>query len=175
MRHTLILLALLPTILEVGRHESCLGSNINKVSKISAEDEKCLAVTIYGEARSEPEKGQIAVAYTVLNRAVNKTLCQVVLSPKQYSVFNNNPALRAAAITVKLEPYQKNIIDQNSWDQSVKVARLVATGMVNDPTDGATHYLADKVMKLKGYRYPKWSKQYTVVAVINDHKFYKKI
>jgi spore germination cell wall hydrolase CwlJ-like protein len=131
-------------------------------------------VTIYGEARSESEKGQVAVAYTVLNRAVNKSLCQVALAPKQYSVFNNNPELRAAATSLHINPKQRNVIDKNSWDQALKVARMVMQKAVKDPTNGATHYIADRVMKAKGYTYPKWSRQYQVVAVIENHKFFKK-
>jgi spore germination cell wall hydrolase CwlJ-like protein len=141
--------------------------------KMDAAQEKCLATTIYGEARSEPEQGQVAVAYTLLNRAKNKTICDVALARKQYSVFNNNPTLRAIATSLHLLPEQKNTIDQKSWEMAVRVSRIVMYGLTPDPTNGATHYIADKVMKVKGYKYPKWSKEYKVVATISNHKFYK--
>lgn len=134
---------------------------------------KCLAVTVYGEARGESEKGQIAVAYTIKNRARTKSLCNVALAPKQYSVFNNNPELRAAAKSQHIEPRQKNVIDQRSWARAVQVAVAVMHGLVPDPTNGATHYLAPAVMRTKNYRFPKWSKQYTLVSIIDGHKFYK--
>lgn len=172
MRQLLLLLALVSTSVEVAQQVICKAPTVDP--KIDIAQVKCLAVTIYGEARSESEKGQIAVAYTVLNRAVNKSLCQVALAPKQYSVFNNNPELRAAATSKHLQPKQRNVIDKNSWDQAVRVAHMVMQKTIKDPTNGATHYIADHVMKVKGYKYPKWSRQYNVVAVIENHRFFKK-
>jgi spore germination cell wall hydrolase CwlJ-like protein len=172
MRRLLLLLALIPTTIDVVQQVPRIVPTPE--AKVDTAQVKCLAVTIYGEARSESEKGQVAVAYTVLNRAVNKSLCQVALAPKQYSVFNNNPELRAAATSLHINPKQRNAIDQNSWDQALKVARMVMQKAVKDPTNGATHYIADRVMKSKGYTYPKWSRQYRVVAVIENHKFFKK-
>jgi N-acetylmuramoyl-L-alanine amidase len=172
MRRLLILLALASTSVEIAQQVTCKAPTID--TKIDTAQVKCLAVTIYGEARSESEKGQVAVAYTVLNRAVNKSLCQVALAPKQYSVFNNNPELRAAATSKHLQPNQKNVIDQNSWAQALRVATMVVQKTIKDPTNGATHYIADRVMRSKGYIYPKWSRQYQVVAVIENHKFFKK-
>jgi len=142
----------------------------------NTEQEKCLATMVYGEARGESLQGQVAVAFTALNRAgkaQNKTVCNVVLAPKQYSIFNNNPALQAAALSPHLEPTQKNIIDQESWKQALIVAQKVMRNQADDPTFGATHYLAPKLMVLKKFKYPKWSKQYKMVVMIDGHKFYK--
>jgi spore germination cell wall hydrolase CwlJ-like protein len=135
---------------------------------------KCLATMVYGEARGEKETGQVAVAYSAVNRAKGKkSLCDVVLAPKQYSIFNNNPELRAAALSPTLPPARKNKIDQKSWENAVQVAEAVTKKKVPDPTKGSTHYLAPKAMAAFGYTYPKWSYQYTLVAVIDNHKFYK--
>jgi N-acetylmuramoyl-L-alanine amidase len=145
------------------------------VDIISANHKKqihCLAVTIYGEARSESEKGQIAVGYSALNRAKNKTVCKVVLRPKQYSVFNNNDYLRRVAMDVSKEPNQKNDIDKVSWNKAKEIAALVMNRKVQDPTHGSTHYIADKIMKKMHYRYPKWTKEFKQVAVIGDHRFF---
>lgn len=160
-----------PTLIDVGTLTFCPGP----IEKIKQSEIHCLSVTIYGEARGESEQGQVAVAYTALNRAVKsaKSVCNIVLSPKQYSIFNNNPELRAAAMSLHINPKQKNIIDQQSWDRAVKVANMVIQRAVKDPTMGATHYIAPIVMKAKNYRYPKWSKQYKLVAVIDGHKFFK--
>jgi N-acetylmuramoyl-L-alanine amidase len=172
MRRLLLLLALIPTSIEVAQTAMCV--KFPTIVKADPAQEKCLAVTIYGEARSEPTEGQIAVAFTVLNRAAKgRTLCDVALAPRQYSVFNNNPKLRAIAVSLHLIPEQKNIVDQQSWKQAVEVAQMVSRKYVQDPTNGATHYLASKVMKAKGYRYPKWSKEYKMVKEIENHKFYK--
>ena len=170
----LLLLALVPTTLGLGQPMMCFKPHHTpKVVKVDMKQIKCLATAIYGEARSEPERGQVAVAYTALNRAVKKTLCQVVLQPKQYSVFNNNATLRNIAISPSKTPNQKNEIDKQSWQMALQVAHKVAHRAVPDPTGGATFYLADKVMKAKGYKYPVWSKQFEVMAIIDNHKFYK--
>lgn len=180
MRYILLALALVPTALEIPRHLKDLGpagygrGTVNPPTVAEMREMKCLATMIYGEARGEQETGQVAVAYSALNRArANKTLCDVVLAPKQYSIFNNNPELKAAAQSLHLPPRQKNVIDEQSWKQAQGVAELVVQRKVPDPTNGGTHYLAPKVMKSKGYVYPKWSYQYTLVAVIDNHKFYK--
>ena len=176
MRRLLLTLALIPTVAEY--NADLLGSHIvfyDPVIEvpINTAEAKCLATMVYGEARGESEQGMVAVAYTAVNRAVNKTVCGVVLAPKQYSIFNNNPTLRAAAMSPNIEPKQKNIIDKAGWEQAVKIAQSVMRKEVPDLTNGATHYLAPTVMKLKKYKYPKWSKQYQLMAVIDNHKFYK--
>lgn len=161
----LALLIVVPTVTGVAQHTMCF----NPSPKIDAAQLKCLATTVYGEARGESDKGQVAVAYTVVNRAKNKTLCQVALANKQYSVFNNNPELRAAATSLHIDPKQKNIIDQKSWDNAVRIAQAVMQRSIMDPTAGATHYVAYKSLK----RIPKWTRQYKVVAKIDNHTFFK--
>lgn len=150
-----------------------IGNSTQEPILLDLVQEKCLAVTVYGEARGESYHGQLAVAYTVINRAKKKSICNVALAPKQYSVFNDNPALRAAAMDPHLKPHKSNPIDQKSWNQAVMVARVAMHNLVADPTNGATHYLAPKLMKTKKFKYPKWSRQYTLVKVIDGHKFYK--
>ena len=171
MRHTLILLALVPTMVDIGSHITCFRGQ--PAVKVDLSQEKCLAVMIYGEARGEKTAGQVAVAYTAVNRAVKTSICQVVLSPKQYSIFNNNPALRMAAMSENIEPAQKNTIDQLSWLNALSVAKIVSTKSVPDPTNGSTHYIADKIMKVKGYRYPRWTKEFKQTVVIDNHRFFK--
>lgn len=136
-------------------------------------DHRCLTTMIYGEARGESIKGMTAVAYTAVNRAVKKRICQVVLAPKQYSVFNNSPALRALATKPHVIPKHRNPIDAKSWQNASKVARIVLERKVKDPTRGSTHYLAPSVMKSKKYRYPTWSRKYTRTAIIDNHYFYR--
>ena len=47
----------------------------------------CLSLAIYHEARGEPDKGMHAVAEVVINRSKdrNKTICDVVYEPHQFS------------------------------------------------------------------------------------------
>src|SRR5271165_1168972 len=120
--------------------------------KVDPKQAKCLATTIYGEARGESVKGMIAVAYTVVNRAVDKTICKVVLEPMQYSVYNDNPALRAAAMSLKIAPKQNNAIDMISWKQATDLSISILRGEITDPTNGATHYINPVLVKAQGYQ-----------------------
>lgn len=143
------------------------------VEDTEAKQEKCLATMIYGEARGEPYEGQVAVAYTAVNRARNRSVCDVVLAPKQYSIFNDNPSLRAAAMNLDVEPNHKNYVDQQAWPKVVEVARAVFRKKVEDPTYGSTHYLAPVAMEILGYKYPRWAEEYRHVVTIHGHKFFK--
>ena len=172
MRYLLLTLAFVPAAVQIGTPMICyMDPSIE--SAVDSQEEKCLATMVYGEARGEPEKGQIAVAHTAMNRSSKKTICEIVLAPKQYSIFNNNPELRKVAQSLVLEPRQKNIIDSAGWAQAQRVAKLVLQGKTVDFSNGATHYIADRVMKIKGYKYPKWSRKYTQVAMIGDHRFFR--
>jgi hypothetical protein len=82
-----------------------------------AKQTKCLATMIYGEARGEVRAGKVAVAYSAKNRAGKKTVCQVVLAPYQYSIFNNNPTLRAAALSLHVDPKKRNKIEEAAWKE----------------------------------------------------------
>lgn len=137
--------------------------------------EKCLATMVYGEARGETDNGKIAVAWTAMNRASKKTVCKVVLAPKQYSIFNDNPTLRMAAMSLNVEPKQKNVVDSASWQRAVSIARAVYRKEISDPTEGATHYLAPVVMKTKGYTIPQWARKFTFKGQIDNQLFYKEI
>lgn len=174
MRQLLLSLALIPAVCIPAETNMCFrDTRAEAAYQYQQTQEKCLATMVYGEARGEVKTGQVAVAYTALNRAVNRSVCDVILAPKQYSIFNDNAELIAAAKSPDKNPDLKNEIDEESWKSAVEVARLVMNKEVADPTKGSTHYLAPKVMKIKGYKYPKWSKQYTLVAVIDNHKFYR--
>jgi spore germination cell wall hydrolase CwlJ-like protein len=176
MRYIIVALALVPSALNFANqvhHISSGRGEINPPTVSELGEIKCLATMIYGEARGEPELGQIAVAYTAVNRAVNRTICDVVLAPMQYSIFNDNPALRAVALNLHIEPKHKNIIDAEAWTKALAVAQAVLKKEVPDPTKGSTHYLSPNGMEALGYEYPEWSKEYKRVAVIHGHQFYK--
>lgn len=165
MKNTLLLLAFIPLCVSSGTHTICYKPQ----AKIDTSQEKCLATMIYGESRGESMRGQVAVAFTALNRAGKNKLCNTVLKPKQYSIFNGNTALRAAALSSHLQPIQKNTIDKHSWALAVQVAKMVARREIIDPTKGATHYVAYKSLK----RIPQWTREFVTVAKIDNHTFFK--
>ena len=53
-------------------------------------DQTCLAATVYMEARSQPTRGQLAVAEVALDRLdmgrYGNTICDVVTSPHQFAL-----------------------------------------------------------------------------------------
>jgi N-acetylmuramoyl-L-alanine amidase len=151
----------------------------NHINHINPQEEQCLATMVYGEARGESETGMIAVAYSAINRVQasngKKSLCDVVLAPKQYSVFNYNAAFKELASRIESRPSTNNSLEQDAWKRAHKVTHLVMTKAVKDPTMGATHYLAPIVMKSKKYHTPKWAKEYKLVMTIDNHLFYKRV
>ena len=179
MRHILLALALIPTTIQQAGVWACFRDQPFEEPVVAEPAQvKCLATMVYGEARGETAEGQVAVAYTAVNRALNSpksTVCKQVLKPMQYSAFNDNAALKAAATSLHLEPIQRNSIDKANWLQAVQVATMVLEKSIPDPTKGSVSYLAPKVMKLKGYRTPKWAKVFAHTVEIGNHKFYKPV
>lgn len=130
----------------------------------------CLATMVYGEARGESIKGQIAVAYTAKNRAKSKEqICKEVIRPYQYSVFNGNAKLKTVARNPSLTPPLTNAMDTDSWEDAKVVAAQVYDGKVIDPTHGATHYVAYALLK----RIPPWTYVFKRVGKIERHTFFK--
>jgi spore germination cell wall hydrolase CwlJ-like protein len=181
MRQIFLSLIAIPTIVHHGMPTNCKFAPFPEKTSIPVQEipkevkeSKCLAVMVYGEARGEPHLGQIGVAYTAVNRAKKITVCEVVLSPYQYSVFNDNSALKIIALSPNLKPKYQNMFDEKAWQQAWKIAQDVLRRKVPDPTNGATHYLAPNLMAELGYEMPEWSKEFDLVAIINNHNFYRK-
>jgi len=111
----------------------------------------CLAVVIYLEARGEPLAGRIAVADTVMTRALHEGMtrgpdtCAVVQSPGQYAVTGH--------------------VDYTSdeWASAVAVSAAVVWGGVGCRC--ATHFHTVSVT-------PYWADDLTRVGVIGEHVFY---
>jgi spore germination cell wall hydrolase CwlJ-like protein len=111
----------------------------------------CLAVVIYLEARGEPLQGRIAVADTVMTRALHEGMtrghdtCAVVQAPGQY------------AVTGRID-YQSD-----EWASAVAVSAAVVWGGVGCRC--ATHFHTLDID-------PYWADSMSKVAVIGDHIFY---
>jgi spore germination cell wall hydrolase CwlJ-like protein len=123
---------------------------------------RCLALNIYHEARSEPEKGREAVAAVTLNRVKSKSfpgsVCAVVKQGGQkrhrcqFSWWCDG---RSDAPTEKA-----------AWRKALELGRESLLGLRDDPTNGALFYHADHVR-------PRWSRTFHRTARIGDHIFYK--
>jgi spore germination cell wall hydrolase CwlJ-like protein len=118
-------------------------------------DMRCLAGAIYFEARSEPLKGQLAVARVVVNRAGSgrfpDSYCGVVYQPSQFSFVRGHamPAINTAS---------------QDWREAVAIAQIADAGSWHGPAEGALFFHAARVS-------PGWHA--TRVAKIGNHIFYR--
>jgi len=130
----------------------------------------CLANNIYFEARSEPIKGQIAVAFVTLNRVSSElfpdSICDVVKQKRnnvcQFSWYCESRPKRQ---------YTKHILTGEGslqYNEIIDIATFVYANYekLNDPTHGSLFYHADYVR-------PGWRKRMDKVAVIGAHIFYR--
>jgi spore germination cell wall hydrolase CwlJ-like protein len=113
----------------------------------------CLALNVYFEARSEPIKGQQAVAHVTLIRARerNMRVCDVVFEPAQFSWTISDP----------------KVTNEKAWAAALKVAQRAYRRKSTDPTGGANHYHADYV-KPRTWDFAKLTR----TATIGRHVFY---
>ncbi|MEP7211092.1 MAG: cell wall hydrolase [Alphaproteobacteria bacterium] len=122
----------------------------------------CLAKAVYYEARSEPTRGQLAVAEVVMNRVNDsrfpKTVCGVVYQGQTREVgcqftFTCDGSLRIAP-------------SGPAWDRARDIALHVAMGLNKPVTNHATHYHTD-------YVNPYWSPGMVETAEVGQHIFYR--
>ena len=161
---SLLILSIIATTLYASNKIFTLDDKILDVaySELTKDTKKqidCLAENIYHEARSEPEKGKVAVALVTLNRVEDprfpKDICGVVKQKTQgmcqFSWFCTP-------------------VTSNKGSESYQSAKEVAVYVyanyekLHDITKGALYYHAD-------YVNPGWKLQKTVT--IGRHIFYK--
>jgi spore germination cell wall hydrolase CwlJ-like protein len=135
---------------------------------IRALEADVLARTLWGEARGEGALGMQAVAAVILNRVAiaqkkgrfwwGNTILQVCQKPYQFSCWN------------KLDPNFKKIADVDERDlhfaTALRIARRAVIGIIDDPTQGATHYHASGIL-------PNWASGTEPCARIGHHLFYR--
>ncbi|MGH6884161.1 MAG: cell wall hydrolase [Hypericibacter sp.] len=129
----------------------------------SEADLQCLALTIYHEARGEPELGKLAVAHVVINRAHDPRfpmrICDVVYQKKELRP-------RACEFSWTCDPLSDQPRDAEAWLHSMSVARQVYWGLTEDPTAGAMWFHADYVR-------PEWADPLAAPQRIGHHLFYR--
>lgn len=128
----------------------------NDVHAASAEEKRCIADSIYHEARGEPLEGKIAVANVIVNRMKSRhfpdTACAVVYQRKQFSwtLFKSK---------------RRHIVDYGNPHIEAIAVKALSSQLV-DVTGGATHYHAT-------YVNPFWASSKTKTFVIGEHIFYR--
>ncbi|HEX8901073.1 cell wall hydrolase [Vitreimonas sp.] len=133
---------------------------------LNEEEVRLLAATAWGEARSEGEHGMRAVAHVMVNRIGDRfgeDLATVILSPKQFSVWNRGDPNRRTVINLARDP--SSVITDPEWAIADRVAREVLSGQSIDPTGGALFYHTRAVR-------PRWARFGEGRQIIGQHIFY---
>jgi len=128
-----------------------------------AKAEKCLANAVYFESRSEPVRGQIAVAQVVMNRVFSGyypgDVCGVV--------YQNAHRHLACQFTFACDGIPDVVTDQESWARAQRIARETLDGKLWLPEIAkATHYHAS-------YVHPYWVRAMRKNSKIGLHHFYR--
>ena len=121
-----------------------------------------LALTVWKEARGEPDDVKLAVAYSILERAKNPKwwgtdIMSVVGKPWQYSSMTalHDPNL--------IQWPQSN---DPSWDSSVAAASDAMAGTAPNPATGADSYFDDSISP------PAWATPERFVARLGRLNFF---
>lgn len=130
---------------------------------------RLLAATAWGEARSEGEYGMRAVAHVMVNRIgprFGENLSTVILSPRQFSVWNRGDPNRRVVLNfvANPEPYTSGE-NAAAWEAAQRIAREVLSGQSVDPTGGALFYHTRAVR-------PRWAPHGVGRQTIGAHVFY---
>lgn len=126
-----------------------LAPAITKVTHFTKTEHACLVKNVYHEARGEPFLGKVAVAKVTLNRATEKSVCQVVFAKNQFSWTRG-----------KYSAYRK-IPTSARYEAHVAAHEAIKFSGVGD----ADHFHATYVK-------PKWASKLKRVTQIGKHVFY---
>ena len=91
-----------------------------------------MARIVFGEARGEPEEGQLAVAYTIVNRVNHPGY------PNSYDSVMNNEYETLTRPDHDRNWEQARTQNNSEYQRAMKVAEEAMTGRRSDPTNGAT-------------------------------------
>lgn len=127
-----------------------------------AEEIECLALTIYFEARGEPDEGKLAVGHVVMNR-----LSHPQFPEKICTVVRQGGAKRyRCQFTWWCDGRSDQPNDWVAWERAKVVARRVFWHASHDPTKGALWYHAEHVL-------PSWHDKLNPGPKIGRHIFYR--
>ncbi|HZD53014.1 MAG TPA: cell wall hydrolase [Woeseiaceae bacterium] len=123
---------------------------------------RCLALTVYWEARSRTAEGQSAVAHVVLNRVASAkfpdTICGVVRQ-------GGERPLHRCQFSWWCDGKSDRPFNAAAWRRSVSAARKAMAGG-HDPTGGALYFHNTTVK-------PAWIRRKIRTVRIGDHIFYR--
>ena len=123
------------------------------------EQEECIAIAVYHEARGEPLDGQLAVAEVIMNRAASGrypgSWCEVVKQPWQFSFVNPRTGHVPAVNR-----------ESASWGYAQAITRIAVGNSADALPGDVLWYHADYVA-------PSWGRRLAKVEKIGAHIFYR--
>ena len=145
------------------QHPKSPAERLKLIGPKRAKAEKCLANAVYFESRSEPVRGQIAVAQVVMNRVFSgyypDDVCGVV--------YQNAHRHLACQFTFACDGIPDVVTDQELWVRAQRIARETLDGKLWLPeVSKATHYHAS-------YVHPYWVRAMKKNSKIGLHNFYR--
>ena len=116
-------------------------------------------MTIWQEARGEPQAGRVAVGEVIRHRMKQKgkTVAEIVLAPYQFSGYNTKDPNRTPAFLLD---------DTDPIVRECAIAWLDSAS--TDITEGATLYLNPDIVD----PLPEWAVKATKTVKIGRHQFY---
>ena len=146
-----------------GKRPRTPAERLNLVGALRGKHARCLANAIYFEARGEVERGQMAVAQVILNRAFSGyypgNVCDVV--------YQNAHRHLACQFTFACDNHKDVVRDQKAWEVATRISDDALDGKFWLPEVGkATHYHAT-------YVNPWWVRTMTKHTKLGIHIFYR--
>jgi spore germination cell wall hydrolase CwlJ-like protein len=146
-----------------GKRPMTPAERLGLTGSARAKHERCLTNAIYFEARGESERGQMAVAQVVLNRAFSgyypDNVCGVV--------YQNSHRHLACQFTFACDNVRDVVTEPDAWEVAKRIARDSLDGKIWLPEIGkATHYHATYVS-------PWWVRTMKKHKTLGIHIFYR--
>lgn len=131
-------------------------------SIVATDELHCLAMTLYHEARGEPDVGKIAVGHVVMNRVADERYPESVCGVMKQG---GSKTLHRCQFSFWCDGVSDHPANAEAWAKSEAIARAIYWGYSQDPTEGALNYHAD-------YVNPNWGKALVRGPKIGRHIFY---
>jgi hypothetical protein len=139
------------------------AQRLGLTAKARAKAEKCLAEAVYFESRSEPLRGQVAVAQVVMNRVFSPfypdNVCDVV--------YQNKHRYQACQFTFACDGIRDVVTEPDAWASARQIARDTLDGKLwLNEINKSTHYHASYVR-------PYWVREMKKMHKVGLHTFYR--
>lgn len=138
----------------------------------------CLAVTLFGEVRGEPDVDKYAAALVIMNRVRHKrfpnTVCAVVSSRAQFeSMSIASPWRKYLNKAINGTPIMPQSTTPGVSQQLYNIAENAYYSRLSDLTFGATHFWSPTLQLAMGRTPPRWTVKYEHTAQFGNHHYHR--